>query len=121
MINIIYVFALSFIITFIGLIFTVMFSYQLQDHTGIFGVIYNIFVVYYSIIEMIFSSIFNLLHSIISFIPSYQDYSLNNSFFSPTGIQILNIFIFQSIIIGIFKIAFYSLKRRSMYDDNESH
>ena len=121
LINIIYVFALSFIITFIGLIFTVMFSYQLQDHTGIFGVIYNIFVVYYSIIEMIFSSILNLLHSIISFIPSYQDYSLNNSFFSPTGIQILNIFIFQSIIIGIFKIAFYSLKRRSMYDDNESH
>lgn len=120
-INLLYVFAISFIITFTGLIFAIIFYNQLNNPSGLFNIIYHAFEIYYSCIEIIFSTIFNLLHSIISFIPDYTHYSTNNSIFSPQGIQLFNIFIFQAIIIGVFKIAFYLYKRRRQYDDIESH
>lgn len=114
--NTVYVMAISFIITFVGLIIAVVFANQFESQNIFFQTIHNIFIVYYSLIEMIFSTVFNLLHSLIPFVPDYQTFTLENSMFSSQGIQLLNIFIFQSLIIGIFKIAMYIYKRGKDYD-----
>ena len=109
--NTIYTFAISFLFLFIGLIIYIAFIHQFDDNQGPFLILNTFFGYYYHIIETVFRFILDGLHSLLSFIPSYLQYSVDNGVFSTDGIILLNIFIFQSLIIGIIKIIIYFMKR----------
>ena len=65
---------------------------------GIFHTIHVVFQAYHSFVNMIFEGILDFLHTFISFIPSYQQYSQSNTMLSIDGVLLLNLFIFQTII-----------------------
>lgn len=107
---------LSFLIIFIGIILSIVFVHQWESQKGIFGIILNIFNLYYLFIEKSFEMILNTVHSFLSFIPDYIQYS--QSIVTMDGVKILNIYIFNTIIIGIMKIIYFLMKR-SKIDDTE--
>lgn len=110
-VNIVYIFALSFLVMFIGIIIYIAFIHQFEVNEGIFAIINNIFNTYYLIIETTFKTVLNTLHSLISFIPNYQSYESTNLLFSSDGVMLFNIFLFHSIIIGIVKSVIYFIQK----------
>lgn len=109
--NFIYTLAISFLVLFLGLIIYIAFIHQFENNQGPFLILNTCFEYYYSFIEMIYRFIFDGLHSFLSFIPSYEVYIHQNNLFSNDGIVLFNLFLFQSVIIGIFKIIMYYVKR----------
>lgn len=109
--NFIYTFAISFLVLFIGLIIYIAFIHQFENNQGPFLILNTCFEYYYSFIETIYRFIFDSLHSLLSFVPSYDTYINQNDLFSTDGIVIFNIFIFQSIVIGVIKIIIHFIKR----------
>lgn len=118
--NIFYVFAISFFILFIGILFSVAFIHQLRSNEGFFGMIYQGFQLYYGFIEFLFKGFFNGLHSFINFVPSYEGYFNQLSFLSRDGIQLFHIFLFNSIIIAVIK-GIYALVKGDSYDDDQEN
>lgn len=118
LVNILYVFAVSFLIMFIGVIVYIAFIHQFEVNEGIFNIMTNIFNTYYSFIEMLFKTFLNSLHSLLSFIPNYESYELSNMFFSPEGVKFFNIFLFHSLIIGVIKGIFYFIHKGQDNEDN---
>jgi len=112
-INIIYIFSISFLILFIGILISVLFIHQFEQNTGIFSSISQAFYIYNNMINSIFETIINFLHSFINSVPTYDQYLHNNAFFSYEGIQLCHIFIFQSLVIGIIRLIIYFIKRTS--------
>lgn len=110
------IFALSFLILFIGIVFYVAFIPQFDKGEGIFRILSICFSFYNHIIETIFKTFFNALHQLISLIPSYQDYVYANPIFSEEGVGLLNIFVFNIIVMGTIKI-FMSVLGGSDEDD----
>lgn len=115
--NFIYTLAISFLVFFIGLIIYIAFIHQFKNNQGPFLILNTCFEYYYSFIETIYRFIIDGLHALLSFIPSYDIYTHQNHLFSPDGIVLFNIFIFQSVVIGVIKIIIYFIKRGY---DNES-
>lgn len=115
LINIVYVFAVSFIVLFAGILVYIAFIHQFQQGDGAFGVIGQIALGYIQFIEMVFQLFFDGLHDVISFIPSYEDYLSQNALFSMDGVCLLNIYIFQVILIAIIRLIIYYLRRED-YD-----
>lgn len=115
--HIIYVLSISFIILFIGIIIAVAFIHQWNNPNTIFYIIQDLFQTYYEIVEYVFMSLFNSCHSLFSAFPSYEQYSQFNQYISMDGIKLLNIYIFNSIIIGVIKIIWYFIKRRQTDTD----
>lgn len=113
-INVLYIFAISFLILFIGIIIYIAFVNQFASQDGIFKIISSLFHIYYSFIEGFFACILNGLHAIIKFIPSYQEYAMTNAFFSLDGIPLLNIFVFHALLISSVKIIIFIIKRRNV-------
>ena len=113
-INVLYIFAISFLILFIGIIIYIAFVNQFASQDGIFKIISSLFHIYYLFIEGFFSCILNGLHAIIKFIPSYQEYAMTNAFFSLDGIPLLNIFVFHALLISSVKIIIFIIKRRNV-------
>lgn len=103
--------ATSFLIIFIGIIIYIALIHQFESQNGIFMMISMIFQGYEAVIEACFRVFFDGFHSLISWIPSYQSYLNDNQMFSFDGVQLLNIFIFQTIVIGLIKILIYTLRR----------
>ncbi|MFR7590191.1 MAG: HAD family hydrolase [Longibaculum sp.] len=116
--NSIYILAISFLIFFIGLIIYIAFIHQFQDNKGIFAIITMVFHGYTQCIETIVHFLFNQLHSLFNFIPNYFDYIQHNAIFSVDGIKLFNLFVFQTIIITIFKTIIHFINKRGI--DNES-
>ena len=112
-ISILYIFALSFLILFIGLILYIIFLNDFQSSKGLFSISMSLFNLYYMIIEICFQTFFNLLHQFISFIPSYHQYVYQNGLFSPDGVKLFNIFLFNALLIGIGKMIIYFLIQES--------
>lgn len=110
--DMLYVLSLSFLILFGGIIFRVIFIHQFEAPEGIFQFITLLFQGYYQIVEGLFKICFDTLHSFISFIPSYTTYCQSATTFSLEGIQFLNIFIFNSIVIIIVKLIISMIQRR---------
>ncbi|MEG0368143.1 MAG: hypothetical protein RR585_14970 [Coprobacillus sp.] len=110
-INVLYIFAISFLILFVGIIVYIAFIHQFETNEGIFAAITHIYNAYYSIIEGFFSIVLNTLHSLISFIPSYQQYETANAWFSIDGIKLFNIFLFHSLLISLIKTIIFIIKR----------
>lgn len=110
-INFLYILSLSFLILFIGIIFVITFIHHFENSSGIFMIIKRIFDGYYFCVESLFQIIFNGLHTIIPFIPSYKQYCSSITIFSHEGIQLLDIYIFNSLIIILFKFI-YSLYQK---------
>ena len=100
----------SLCILFIGIVISVLLMSQ-WDSDG-FIVIKGLFNAYKFIITTCFSYMFDALHNFMSFIPSYSNYLNENPVFSPQGIEFLNMFIFNAIIIFIVRLIIV-LKRRS--------
>ena len=109
--NIIYIFAISFLVLFAGIIVYITFIHQFEMDQGIFHTIHVVFQAYHSFVNMIFEGILDFLHTFISFIPSYQQYSQSNTMLSIDGVLLLNLFIFQTIIIAIIKGIVHMIKR----------
>lgn len=119
--NSIYVCVISFLILFLGIIISVVFIYQIEAKSGFFGIIVYVFNGYYHIVETVFELIFNGLHAVLSFIPNYTQYSSSNSLFSFSGVQFLNIFIFNAMIIAIIRVIYNVIKERISYaNDNQN-
>lgn len=119
LIDIFYILALSFLILFIGIIIYVAFIHDFHSNHMIFSIISQLFQIYYHIIEACFSAFFNGLHQIISFIPTYHDYSTANTLFSVEGVKLLNIFIFNALFIGIIKIILLIIDDTHHTDKNK--
>lgn len=116
LVNVLYIFAVSFLILFIGLIIYVAFVHQFEEGTGIFRIVTLIYNVYYHMIEVLFQGILNTLHQIISFVPSYQEYEMTNAFFSVEGVRFFNIFLFHAFVIGLVKTVMFIIQRRSIHE-----
>lgn len=117
-INILYTAAISLLILFIGLIVYIAFIHQFQGQNRLFGIISEIFNVYYYFIEYIFRLVFDGLNSLMSFIPMYKDYITQNPIFSSDGIKLFNIFFFHFIIIGFVKTIIYFSTRGTHNENN---
>ena len=117
-VNVLYIFAISFLVLFIGVIVYIAFVNQFATGDGIFGIISSLFHIYYSLIENFFAFIFNGLHAIINFIPSYDEYSTTNALISIDGIPLLNLFIFHALLISLIKTIIFIIRRRN--DDEVS-
>lgn len=118
-INLLYTLSVSFFILFISIIFEIAFIHQFNAKSGIFGIISILFESYYSIIESLFKMLFNLLHTVIPFIPSYEQYYQTVSVFSVQGKQLLHIFIFNTLAIIFIKYIYSLIKRRFFQEDAE--
>ncbi len=116
--NLIYTCIISFLIIFVGMIFYVAFIHQFNENRGIFQLINVIYYGYYSLIERIFKLIINGLHTFISVIPTYQNYVDHNLWFSPDGVVLFNIFIFQVVFIYIIKMII-SISRSKNNDNTD--
>ncbi len=117
--NFIYIVATSFLIIFIGIVIYIAFIPQFESQSGFFHILSLIFQGYYAIIEACFRVFFDSLHTLIPFIPSYQDYLSHNQMFSLDGVQLFNIFIFQIILLALIKMIIYILRRDSN-NENDS-
>ncbi|MEG0365909.1 MAG: HAD hydrolase-like protein, partial [Coprobacillus sp.] len=117
-INIFYTAAVSLLVLFIGVIVYIGFIHQFQSGSGIFGIISEIFNVYYTFIEYIFKMILDGLNSLTTFIPSYQDYYTHNALFSQEGVKLFNIFFFHFIVMSFVKIVIYFVRRGSYNENN---
>ncbi len=104
--NLIYIVVTSFLIEFIAIVIYVAFEPQFLSRSGLFGIIMTIINMYLSVVENCFKFVFNGLHAFISFIPNYNSYVNNNSLFSSDGVIILNVFVFQIILMIIIKVIF---------------
>jgi hypothetical protein len=93
----------SFCILFMGIAIAVLLMHQ-WGKGGFIGIIEIIYNIYNSIVTMCFSFIFNTLHNCIDFIPTYSNYINENPIFSNQGVNLLNIFIFNTGIIFITKV-----------------
>lgn len=118
LIQLIYTICVSFLIIFIGLIIYVAFIHQFSNQEGIFSMIASLYHIYYSIIENIFQFTLDRLHQFISFVPQYQVYSQSNPIFSPEGVQLLNIFIFNIIILMLSKGFMLFFTRRYIIEND---
>lgn len=107
----IYILATSFLILIIGIMFTVAFIHPLQSGEGIFGIIASLFTQYNSFVTMLFETFFNGLHSVLSFIPDYEGYNQALIIFSKDGVQLLNLYVFHCLVLGVFNLIKIALKR----------
>ena len=108
----IYSAAISFLILFSGIIIGLV----IADYPSIYEPISSVFSFYSMIIEITFSSIFDTLHSIINVIPSYDTYLTSLTFISYDGLQLMNIFIFNTIVIFIIKMLIFIIKDAKKQD-----
>lgn len=111
-IELLYILAESFLILFIGIIIYIAFIHQFEAHQGIFAFISKFFERYYGVIHLCIKTILDGAHSIISFIPSYENYETMNTLFSIEGVQLLNIYIFQTTLIIITKMITYFVQKK---------
>ena len=118
-IDFIYMLSLSFLLMFIGIIIYVAFVHQFEQQTGIFGIIAKIYITYSDVINNLVQALWNGLHSLISFIPSYESYCLSLSFFSNEGIQLFHVFIMNTLLIGLCKIVYSHFKEKNNHEDLE--
>ena len=95
---------------FAGIIIAVMLMPQ-WGKDGIFSIIENIYHVYTSIVSTCFEYIFDTLHIFINSIPSYVEYMHENPIFSSSGVELLNMFIFNTIIIFVVRIIVVCIGR----------
>lgn len=113
--EIIYILSLSLLILLLGLIgYTAL--VHLFNNNGFFQFIAKPFIFYINFIQGFFEIVLNALHTLIKTIPDYATYHNHNTYVSPTGVEFLNIFIFNSLVIAIVKIVNHFIKRGS---DNE--
>ena len=63
--NIIYIFAISFLVLFAGIIVYITFIHQFEMDQGIFHTIHVVFQAYHSFVNMIFEGILDFLHTFI--------------------------------------------------------
>ena len=113
--TLIYILATSFLILIVGIVFTVAFIHPLRLKEGIFGIVAFLFTHYNDFVTMIFETFFNGVHSVLEFIPDYEGYNQALAIFSKDGIQLLNLYIFHCLVLGVLNLIKVSLKR----DDNE--
>lgn len=113
----IYIFATSFLILIVGIIFTVAFIQPLQSGEGIFGIIASLFIHYNDFVTMLFETFFNGIHSVLEFVPDYEGYNQVLTMFSKDGVQLLNLYIFHCLVLGILNLIKVSLKRDDHEDD----
>lgn len=112
--DIIYSLAISFLLLFSGIVLAIVIrNYSIDFITVPFQY-------YYSFIEMIFSAILNGLHSIIASIPDYNTYIISTGFISPSGIQLLQIFIFNFFIIFIMKLIIMIVKKDEIFNEKDA-
>lgn len=107
LVEFVYILASSFLILFIGIIIYIALIHQFSSHQGIFTIISKFFEGYYGIIRLCIQTILDAIHQWIPFVPSYEQYETMNVLFSMEGVQLFNIYIFQTVIITITKIIIY--------------
>lgn len=111
--NIVYIFALSFLILFVGLIFYIAFLQDIQSSNSLLSILSSVFYGYDWVVETCFKTIFDVLHQLIAFIPSYEQHIHHNHFFSPDGMKLFHIFLFNALLIGAGKVIIYFLSKDS--------
>ena len=99
-----------------SLILKIIIGLVIADYPSIYEPISSVFSFYSMIIEITFSSIFDTLHSIINIIPSYDTYLTSLTFISYDGLQLMNIFIFNTIVIFIIKMLIFIIKDAKKQD-----
>lgn len=85
---------------------------------GFVTIIENIYHTYSSIVTLCFTYIFDTLHTFVDSIPSYAEYMSANPIFSSSGVEFLNMFIFNTIIIFIVRIIIVCIGRAN--DDRKN-
>lgn len=117
-INLIYICSISFLILFIGIIVRIAFIHQFESGNGVFGLLNILFYHFYLFVDNVFKLFFDSLHSIIYFIPSYEQYCQSMTLFSLEGIRLFHIFVLNSLIIIIFKFIYLLIQRRFNQTDD---
>ena len=112
LIQVVSVFAISFMLLFIGVIVYVALINQFTDKNSFFGIIAMIFDGYFTVIDIFFKFIFDGLSRFLPFIPPYSEYVNSNTIFSPDGVRMFNIFVFHCFVIIGIKAIMYIMRRR---------
>ncbi len=93
----------SLCLLFIGIVTSVLLIPYLNKG-GLISIIENVYSTYNSIVTLCFTFIFNNLHNVFKFIPTYSSYLNENPVFSSQGVEFLNMFIFNTVIIFLTKL-----------------
>ncbi|MGX8680321.1 MAG: hypothetical protein ACSW8B_02925, partial [bacterium] len=101
-IGVIYVLVLSALVILIGIIVYVAFMDYFKS--GQPAWLINAYNIYSNFCNTVMKFIIDFLHQFISVIPAYDTYLQSSNIFSVSGAHIFNIYVIDTLIIGIFEI-----------------
>ena len=109
---------LNMMIIFIGIVGYVTLIDHFDQPMGIFRFITIFYYTYVHFVYGIVETILNGLHSVLHFIPHFDSYYYYNAHFSLLGMDLLNIFVFQVVVMYVVKIIIMLMKKGMKYEKN---
>lgn len=102
----------SLCVLFAGIVTSVLLMHQ-WGKDGFIKVLETIYSIYSTIVTSCFTYLFNTLHHFFNFVPTYDHYLNENMFFSNQGVEFLNMFIFNAVIIFIVRLIIVLIRRKN--------